>query len=76
MNITSTVSGTDRTTDRTTGHTAPANTTPRLGAPASARWYALGLAFTLTLATLASVDKLAQVDRAVPQYAQASSPRA
>ncbi len=50
--------------------------TTRLGAPASARWVALALAFTLTSATLASVDSLAQVERAAPQLAQSDSARA
>ena len=58
---------------RTRTHTAPVT---RLGAPASARLYALALAVTLTVATLASVNGLAKVESAAPQYAQASSSRA
>ena len=53
-----------------------ANTPPRLGTPASARLFALALAATLTWAMLASIDTLAQVERAAPQYAQASGAQA
>lgn len=58
----------------TTTHQATPAT--RLGAPASSRLYALTLALALTVAMLSGVNHLAQFDRAAPQYAQASSPRA
>ncbi|MDQ2779019.1 MAG: hypothetical protein M3Y32_05615 [Pseudomonadota bacterium] len=61
------------TTVRTATHTS---TPAPLGAPASARWYALALAATVTWAMLACVDTLAQVESAAPQYAQASSAQA